>query len=176
MRGLTTLVALTLWAGVAWAQAPLAQSLRQAQIKKFEHERSTMLAMADSMPVDLYRDRVTPEQRDFAEQIFHAASAAAFIGGRYVGQSPPAMPDTAAALGSRDGLKSIINSAYDFVTEAVRQQTDEDRATPVDFFGQGEMPKWQVWDEIHLHTVWTLGQVVANFRKHGMAPPAFTFF
>jgi len=76
MRGLTTLVALTLCAGTAWAQAPLAQSLREAQIKKFEHERGTMLAMADSMPVNLYRDRVTPEQRDFAEQLYHAASAA----------------------------------------------------------------------------------------------------
>jgi hypothetical protein len=38
------------------------------------------------------------------------------------------------------------------------------------------MPAWQVWDEIHTHTVWTAGQVVANFRKHGMAPPSFTFF
>ena len=38
------------------------------------------------------------------------------------------------------------------------------------------MPGWQVWDEIHTHTVWTAGQVVANFRKNGMAPPAFTFF
>ena len=29
---------------------------------------------------------------------------------------------------------------------------------------------------IHMHTVWTAGQVVGNFRKHNMAPPAFTFF
>jgi hypothetical protein len=39
-----------------------------------------------------------------------------------------------------------------------------------------EIPKWQIWDEIHTHTIWTAGQVVANFRKHGMPPPAFAFF
>jgi hypothetical protein len=33
-----------------------------------------------------------------------------------------------------------------------------------------------VWDEVFTHTVWTAGQVVGNFRKQGMAPPAFSFF
>jgi len=173
MRVLTTLAALTLCAGAAWAQAP--QSVRDAQIKKFEHERRAMLAMADSMPVRLYRDRATPAQRDFAEQIYHAASGAAGIGSMFVGQSPPALPDTATALSSREGLKGIIDSAYDFVIAAVRQQSDADRASVANLFGQ-EMPKWEVWDESQLHTWWTLGQVVANFRKHGMAPPEFTFF
>ena len=38
------------------------------------------------------------------------------------------------------------------------------------------MPRWQLWDELNQHTIWTAGQVVANFRKNGMAPPSFLFF
>ena len=30
--------------------------------------------------------------------------------------------------------------------------------------------------EVRGHALWTAGQAVANFRKHGMAPPAFTLF
>jgi hypothetical protein len=158
------------------AQGTGGEDVRGAQMRKLELERKTLLAMADSMPESLYRDKVTPEQRDFAQQLHHAAGAMAMISARYMGAGQPSLPDTSVALNSRDGLKGFINAAYDFAAAAMKGQTDEDRATVVDFFGMMEIPKWQIWDEIHVHTMWTAGQVVANFRKHGMAPPAFTFF
>ena len=52
---------------------------REVQLKMLEHQRKVLLQMVDSMPERLYRDRVTPSQRDFAGQIHHAASAAAGI-------------------------------------------------------------------------------------------------
>jgi hypothetical protein len=57
----------------------------------------------------------------------------------------------------------------------MRNQTAADRNMTTQLFGQS-MPKWQVWDELHQHSFWTMGQVVANFRKNGMAPPGFGFF
>ena len=132
--------------------------------------------MADSMPESLFRDKATPEQRDFAQRLHHAAGATAMVAGRYMGAGQPSLPDTSVALNSRQGLKSFINTAYDAAAEALKTQSDDDRMMVVDFFGMMEIPKWQIWDEIHMHTIWTVGQVVANFRKHGMAPPAFTFF
>jgi hypothetical protein len=45
----------------------------------------------------------------------------------------------------------------------------------VTFFGQMQIPRWQVWEEVHQHTMWTAGQVVANFRKHDMPHPAGVF-
>jgi hypothetical protein len=160
--------------------SPLAGQLpdthREAQLKMVELQRSMLLAMADSMPERLYRDRATPEQRDFAQQIGHAAGGAARIAARFVGGGRrPQPPDTATALNSREGLERMINQAYDYVADLLREETDEERAQTVQFFGQ-EIPRWQVWDEIHQHTIWTAGQVVANFRKHGMAPPGFGFF
>jgi hypothetical protein len=153
-----------------------AESVRDAQARQLQLQRSMLLAMADSMPEDLYRDKVTPVQRDFAQQIHHATSVIAFICVRFLGAERASLPDTAVALNSREGLRGYVNAVYDYATQVLDQQSEEDRAVITSFFGGLQIPKWQVWDEIHQHTVWTAGQVVGNFRKHGMAPPGFGFF
>jgi len=148
---------------------------REVQLKMIEHQRKVLLQMVDSMPERLYRDKVTPAQRDFAQQIHHAAGSAAFIAQSMM--NGPALPahDTAAVFRSRAGLRAFVSGAYDYATNLLRTQPEAARSENVNLFGQ-QMPRWQVWDEIHMHTVWTAGQVVGNFRKHNMAPPAFTFF
>lgn len=168
---LAPFIALALAAAPAWAQ----ENPREVQLRALEHQRSFLLAMADSMPERLYRDKVTPPQRDFAQQIHHAALGAVFLASSALGVPRPNLPDTATAFNSRAGLKSYVNAAFDHLVAVHKAQTAEARAQTVKLFDQS-MPGWQVWDEIQTHTVWTVGQVVANFRKHGMAPPAFTFF
>lgn len=158
----------------AQAAAP-AENPRENQLKMLEHQRKFLLAMADSMPERLYRDKATPAQRDFAQQIHHAASAAAFIPVMVMKAPKPNLPDSAGAVSGKAGLKRYVNAAYDQSAAFLKSQSAADRAREVDLFGQ-KMPGWQVWDEIELHTIWTAGQAVANFRKNGMAPPAFTFF
>jgi hypothetical protein len=171
------------------ASVPMPESYRGTQLKALELQRSMLLAMADSMPESLYRDKVTPPQRDFAQQIHHAASSVAAIAAVYLskpGAAPLArtelgtalasLPDTATTFNSRAGLKSYINAAYDYAAGLLKNQSADDRALVVKFFGAMDIPKWQVWDELHEHTMWTAGQVVANFRKQGMAPPGFGFF
>ena len=148
---------------------------REVQLRMLEHQRKLLLAMADSMPEKWYREKATPTQRDFAQQLHHAAGAVAFIASGTMGGARPSLPDTATAFGSRAGLTRFINAAFDHAGGLFKGQADAARREQVDLFGQ-KMPRWQVWDEIHTHTVWTAGQVVANFRLHGMAPPAFTFF
>ena len=150
------------------------ESYRAVQAKALENQRALLLAMVDSMPERLYRDKATEAQRDFARQIEHAAGAVVFIAGRFLGAAPPAnRPDTAAYLNTRAGLRGYVNWVYDWAGGALKAQTD--RYKEVDLFGT-KMPAWQVWDEIQQHTWWTAGQVVANFRKNGMAPPGFGFF
>jgi len=179
MRVLRVLVLLACSAGVLTAQEtvlPSPESLRDVQLRQLELQRTMLLAMADSMPEGLYRDKVTPVQRDFAQQIHHAASSLVFITARYMASEPPSLPDTAVAFNSREGLTGYVNAAYDFATQVLTRQSEEDRAAVTGFFGGLQIPRWQIWDELHQHTVWTAGQVVANFRKHGMAPPGFGFF
>jgi hypothetical protein len=152
------------------------ESYRQVQLNALALQRKLLLAMVDSMPEQFYRDKVTPVQRDFAQQVEHAAGAVVYIVTDVMKPaSSPAHADTAAYLNSRAGLRAFVNGSYDWAEGVMKGQTEADRGKTVALFGQ-PMPQWQVWDEIHQHTMWTAGQVVANFRKHGMAPPGFGFF
>lgn len=148
---------------------------RDVQLKMLEHQRKVLLQMVDSMPERLYRDKVTPSQRDFAGQIHHAAGAVASISRATMGGPALSLPDTGVAFNTRAGLRSFVTTAYDYATNLFKNQTDAARSEEADLFGM-KMQRWQIWDELHMHTVWTAGQIVANFRKHNMAPPAFTFF
>lgn len=157
------------------AGAQSAGTPRDVQLKMLEHQRKVLLQMVDSMPERLYRDRATPTQRDFANQIHHAAGSAAGIARSMMNGGALTLPDTGAAFNTRAGLRAFVSAAYDYAANILRTQSEASRGETVDLFGT-PMTRWQVWDEIHMHTVWTAGQVVGNFRKHGMAPPAFTFF
>jgi hypothetical protein len=149
---------------------------REIQLRAQETQRSLLLAMADSMPERLYRDAAAEGQRDFARQIHHAANADLYIVSRFIkGEEMPPMQDTAATFNSRAGLKRFVNAAYDYSTRVLREESDTDRAVLVWYFGQ-KIPKWLVWDELNQHTLWTAGQVVPNFRKHGMPPPPFLYY
>jgi hypothetical protein len=160
-------------AGPALGQMP--ESYRQTQLSALENQRRAVLAMVDSMPERLYRDKVTPVQRDFARQVEHVAGTFPFALSRFMNATPPQLPDTAQYLNSRAELRGYVNACFDWAAGVLRNQTAAARDVIVNLFGT-RVPRWQVWDELNQHTWWTLGQMVANFRKHGMAPPGFGFF
>ena len=168
-----TVLTLALCAAAS-ARAQMPESYRQTQLAALEIDRRLALAMADSMQERYYREKATPTQRDFAQQVAHAAGAVPMIAAMALGGPRPSLPDT-GTIHTRAGLRAFVNAAYDYGAGLLRTQSAADREASTNLFGN-TMPKWQVWDEIHQHTIWTLGQVVANFRAHGNPPPAFMFF
>jgi hypothetical protein len=148
---------------------------RENQLKMLVYQRKMLIAMADSMPERLYRDKATPTQRDFAQQMYHSANTVFYIASAVLKGPKASLPDTGVALNSRTGLKQYINGAFDYAETVFKSENAAIRAAQTDLFGM-KMPTWQVWDEIYTHTVYMGGQVVGNFRKQGMAPPAFGFF
>ena len=156
------------------ARAQMPESYRAVQIRMLETERTLIMHMIDSMPAQYFREKATPAQRDFAQQLYHAASAFAFIIPRTEGVPAPQIADTANGF-DKAGLRTYVNAVYDWAEGVARNQSAADREAMTNLFGT-QMPKWQVWDEMHQHSIWTLGQTVANFRNHGMPPAAFMFF
>lgn len=156
---------------------PMPAEYREIQLRSQETQRSLLLSMVDSMPERFYRTAAAEGQRDFAEQIHHAANADQYIVAHYIlgWDSLPVGTDTATIFNSRAGLRSFVSAAYDFSIRTLKSQTMEDRQATIWYFGQ-KMPKWMVWDELNQHTIWTAGQIVGNFRAHGMAPPSFLYF
>jgi hypothetical protein len=182
----TSITALAAATGLGQRQPPktepatysMAKEYREVQLSALETQRKLLLSMVDSMPERLLTDKATPAQRDFANQIYHVARSSGFVGSWWLTATmrPLSAADSTAAVTSKAGLKNYINQEYDFLTGLLKSQSDSDRDTRVQFFGGKMIPKWQVWDELNQHAIWTAGQVVANFRKHGMAPPSFLFF
>ena len=162
---------------VGWQSWSMPSEYREIQLRAQETQRTLLLSMVDSMPERFYRTRVTPEQRDFAQQVHHAANADLYIVSRYIAglTELPKIQDTSVTFNSRQGLRRFVNAAYDYSAKVLREQTEEDRHTLVWYFGL-KIPKWQIWDELNQHTLWTAGQIVADFRTHGMAPPSFLYF
>lgn len=157
--------------------APLTpEGVRQLALDQLAYDKSVLIKMADSMPEQFYTESVTPIQRTFAQQIIHCAWAVNGISMMSL-HAPGATSgmDSTAALSSRAALKAYVNAAFDAATAYAKAQTAAQRTAQADVFGK-KMLGWQVWEELHQHTMWTAGQVVANFRAHGMAPPEFAFF
>lgn len=157
-------------------RAQTAADVRAKQLAMLQNEQRMIVAMIDSMPQQWFREKATPAQRDFAMQLFHAAAAFPFIVRVTMGATPPAgAMDSLAAVASKDALRGYVGTIYGWASGVLRDQADSTRLAMTNLFGN-RMPRWQVWDELHQHTMWTLGQVVANFRAHGMAPASFMFF
>ena len=157
------------------AKFAMAKEYRAVQQSALKSQRKLLLSFADSMPERLYRDRATPVQRSFSEQVHHVVSSNMFIANMFIKARPYTDADTAQVLNSRADLKRYITERYDALDQMIAEQSDAERDGQVKFFGT-MIPRWQVWDELNQHAMWTAGQVVANFRKNGMAPPSFLFF
>ncbi|MFN8647870.1 MAG: hypothetical protein U0104_13960 [Gemmatimonadales bacterium] len=156
---------------------PMPEEYRGIQLRAQETQRTLLLAMVDSMPEALFRRAAADGQRDFAEQVHHAANANQYIVAHYqLGwDSLPVRADTAVVFNSRAGLRAFVEASYAFSLRVLREQAADDRQALIWYFGQ-KMPKWMVWDELNQHTIWTAGQIVANFRAAGMPPPSFLYF
>ena len=156
---------------------PMPEEYRGIQLRAQEVQRALLLSMVDSMPEVFYRTAAAEGQRDFAQQIHHAANADQYIIANYMlgWDSLPVTADTTRVFNSREALRGFVAACYEFSIRVLREQSAEDRQTLIWYFGQ-KMPKWMVWDELNQHTIWTAGQIVANFRSHGMAPPSFLYF
>ncbi len=156
---------------------PMPEEYRGIQLRAQETQRALLLAMVDSMPEALFRHAAADGQRDFAEQVHHAANANQYIVAHYqLGwDSLPVRPDTAVVFNTRAGLRAFVEASYAFSIRVLRDQAAADRQALIWYFGQ-KMPRWMVWDELNQHTIWTAGQIVANFRAAGMPPPSFLYF
>jgi hypothetical protein len=157
------------------ARAQTAADVRRAQLSMLALQQRMILSMIDSMPDAQFRAKATPAQRDFAMQLFHTASALPFIMRITMGANFPGPMDSTAATANKAALRSFVNTTYNWASSVLRDQPDSIRTQEVNLFGN-RMPRWQVWDELHQHSMWTLGQVVANFRALGRAPAPFMFF
>lgn len=175
--------AMTLGLGVAMSRGSdsktadwfMPEEYREIQRTTINTQRDLLMRMIDSIPVTSLRRSVHVGRRDFSQQVHHAAVSIADALAQVLQIQPPIWPDTAAALSSKEGLRSTVDLAFHFMDSVLTTQTLAERNTKVPFGGR-DVYRWQLFDEFNEHTLWTAGQMVGNFRDANLAPPAFRFF
>lgn len=175
-RSFLIAIALAATAAPLAAQAPveITAAYRALQLKALDSDFKYAAALVDSMPEAYLRESATPKQRHFLAQINHAMGIHLFVIPRVLGGAPPkGIPDTVSAYASKAGMKAFLTATHQYARAALQAEDEKTRGRIVDLFGV-KVPAWQTWEVAHEHTAWTLGQVVANFRKHDMAPPGFS--
>jgi hypothetical protein len=152
------------------------EAIRALLLHGFEQGRAMDIDFARAIPDSALRWAPTPEVRDFAEQVEHAAvDNALFVALGILGVPMPAFGDSGVYLNDQDALVEAVTAAYDWVMESLRELPAEDFQTETTLFGQ-QMPKWRVYLQALEHGYWTRGQMVPYFRAHGMAPPSYRAF
>lgn len=150
---------------------------RFAMVGEWEHQKKHALQVVDVAPDSMLGFRTTPGVRTFAEQIEHAAGAAAYIVGDALGVKPPAdlQGDKAVYLTSKAALRSQTAKFYDFVIATLNATPESKLLGDATVFGAPK-PAWLWVATAHSHGAWTLGQTVPYLRMNKVTPPAFAPF
>ena len=152
------------------------EAMRALLIAGLEENRMMDVEFARAIPDSALRWAPTPEVRDFAEQVEHAALDNALFVARGILEMPvPSFGDTAVYLNDKEALVVAVNATYDWVIESLRNLSSEELLDDTVLFGR-EMTKWRVYLQMLEHAYWTRGQMVPYFRIHGTAPPRYRPF
>lgn len=150
---------------------------RLAMVGEWEHQKKHALQVVDVAPDSMLGFRATPGVRTFAEQIEHAAGAAAFIVADALGGKAPAdlMGDKALYLQNKAALRNQTEKFYDYVISLLKAAPESTLLREATVFG-GAKPAWLWVATAHSHGAWTLGQTVPYLRMNKVTPPAFAPF
>ncbi|MFQ5679856.1 MAG: DinB family protein [Gemmatimonadota bacterium] len=148
--------------------------LKAYLLDAFERAKQMDVAFARAIPDSALRWSPTPEVRDFAQQVVHAAGNPFIVQGVF-GEAAPAFGDTALVLNDKEALAEAVSGAYDWVLERLRTLPPERLAESANLFGR-EFPKWRILVFALEHAMWTRGQLVPYFRLNGLRPPSVRLF
>lgn len=188
MRAAIALATLGILAGTTLAPTIFAQqqegsgptidveTIRALLLRGFEQGRAMDIDFARAIPDSALRWGPTPEVRDFAEQVEHAAvDNALFVAQGILGVPTPKFGDPEVYLNDQEKLSEAVSAAYEWVMQSLRELPPEEFLAETTLFGQ-QMEKWRVYLQALEHGYWTRGQLVPYFRTHGMAPPQYRAF
>ena len=152
------------------------EAIRAMLLHGLEQGRAMDIDFARAIPDSALRWAPTPEVRDFAEQVEHAAvDNALFVARGILGVPTPSFGDPSVYLNDQEAMVEAVTAAYEWVMQSLRDLPAEDFQTETTLFGQ-RMEKWRVYLQALEHGYWTRGQLVPYFRIHGMAPPQYRAF
>jgi len=149
------------------------EAIREFLANGLEANKAMDIDFARAIPDSALRWAPTPDVRDFAQQIAHAADNSWIASG--LGVEARAFGDTAVVLNDKEALVAAVTAAYDWMLGTLRDLPDDQFTAEGDFFGT-PTPRWRMFMQAIEHATWTRGQLVGYFHAHGVPVPRVRFF
>ncbi|MEO0895447.1 MAG: DinB family protein [Bacteroidota bacterium] len=138
----------------------------------WERSKIYTLALADSMPAELYSYKPSEDVFTFSKQLTHTID---FAGGQLMGQGLIEKSPFSGRKWEVYTKAQVIESLtelYDFVDSVVKVIPDAELAKTINFMGQ-EVPAFRVFQAIENHTIHHRGQALIYMRMNGITPPGY---
>jgi uncharacterized damage-inducible protein DinB len=148
-------------------------------LERLENSRKYLLLVAETMPVDKYDYRATPESLTFAENLMHIGYAIdwhsqSLLGGR---KSREWKTDTVfkVANKSKEEMMATIDKTFDEAITFIKQFDVTQFDDQLDYFGLNRS-KRQIFLLLADHITHHRGQMLVYMRLNGLVPPRYVLF
>lgn len=138
----------------------------------WEHSRAYTLALADSMPAELYDYKPKEEVFTFGRQFTHCIDFAAgqLMGNGLIESAPFQQPNWDNY--DKAQIKAALNGMYDFIDSLAQNLPDSTLQQDIELFGKPTQA-WRVFHAIENHTIHHRGQALIYMRLNDITPPGY---
>lgn len=148
-------------------------------LERLENSRKYLLLVAETMPVDKYDYKATPESMSFAENLMHIAWAMDWHCQSLLGGRAPRDWDTDMELKvsnkSKEEMIAAIDKTFDETIKLITQFDLTKLDDELDYFGLNRS-KRQILLLLADHITHHRGQMLVSMRLNGFVPPRYVLF
>ncbi|KPM49767.1 DinB family protein [Jiulongibacter sediminis] len=146
--------------------------------KDWERAKAYTLEYLETMPVDKYDLKPTPEMRTFAQQLLHLTDANyGFTAAATGAESPMGMgANEKAEDQSKENVIKLVMAGYDFVIANAGKLSAAQLEEKITLFGRFEMTRGEALNKLFEHQTHHRGQTTVYIRLGGATPPQEKLF
>jgi uncharacterized damage-inducible protein DinB len=150
------------------AQAPLIQEF----LTKWDNSKDYTLELLKSYPENKLDFKPTDSVMTFREQVVHMMMNTVWLSGTYLQEKKFASAFDRNKQYSKEDLIRIMDDAFTFSRDIVKELKPEDLEQRVDFFA-GNFTKRQILNLMDDHVTHHRGELIVYLRLNGIKPPPY---
>ncbi len=137
-----------------------------------------VMALADSMPEEMYGYKPHDSIRSFAEQLIHIGGSSKVICDLYLKDVPPPQerPDMNVSEMSKEEVKSFVKSQMQAVADSMATMSNQQLAEMIKSFGGNDMTRLEGLLTVHDHMTNHKAKANLYVRMSGNTPPSYRYY
>lgn len=140
----------------------------------WQRAKAYTIEVAKAMPEKYYQYKPEKGAKTFEEELTHLVSNMAFLQNFATGKKAGFLSGFKKTGKSKSETLSMLNKAFDAITQQIEKLKDKDAAHSVEFFAKNvAMTKKGIYYLIRDHLTHHRGQLAVYLRMKGIKPPKY---